>query len=44
MDRHSATTGTLLKSPLPVSQIDDLLAAQLVVAWSGWEHERRLGD
>lgn len=46
MNTPSATAGTLLKSSLSGAQIDDLLAAQLIVAWageSGGEDERRLG-
>lgn len=46
MNTHSATTSTLLKSPLSASQIDDLLSAQIIVAWageSGGDDERRLG-
>jgi hypothetical protein len=46
MNTPSATTGTLLKSLLSGSQIDDLLAAHLTDVWagdSGGEDERRLG-
>lgn len=46
MSTPSATESTLLKSSPSASQIDELLSAQLIIAWageSGGDDERRLG-